>query len=449
MKMTITSRTVFFALSIVLLLPFVLANSPNYDFETVEINDIIAYINQNTNLTRNLNIEQLETIDVEVTLKAAQTIPGGFVDFVRCRSTLEGYEFGTVVDETPVFTVEQGNVYKKTLRLQIPEDIETSEPYTLRVECADPRDREELDFTVFINEIRHFIRIFDVVLNPSNKIQAGKPLFVTVRLENLGQKEQNDIKVVVAIKDLGISSVNFIPELVTKQQEREEQFQFEEESSDQIDLLLRVPEDAPTGDYMVDVEALYNRGHSKVSTKVPLRIEGIEKVPEEEVQTVVNIDATGKQVAQGEEVTYRVMLANLGTKKGVYSVQVDGTSPWSTASVEPGFLTVMPEGTGEMVIRLKANADAEPRDYAFVARVLLGSEVINEITLNARVTGKTLAIVPAAPVTFKTVLIGVFGILVIVLVVLGLAIAFKKSKPEDEQQPSVAEAQTYYYHPKR
>ena len=126
---------------LLLALPFVFAGSPNYDFQTVEINNIIAYIGQSTNLTRNLNIEQLETIDVEITLKAAQNISGGFVDFVSCEARLEGYEFGSIYGRTDVFTVEQGNIYRKTLSLRVPDDIETSDPYTLRIECSDPLDQ--------------------------------------------------------------------------------------------------------------------------------------------------------------------------------------------------------------------------------------------------------------------------------------------------------------------
>lgn len=445
--MEIHAKQFILPLLVVLALPMVFADSQNYNFETVEINDIIAYINQPTNLSRNLNLEQLETITVELTLKASQNISGGFVDFVRCRATLEGYEFGSVSDETPVFTVEQGNVYKKVMNINVPEDIETSEPYTLRLECSDPQDQEQLEFTVFLNEIRHFLRIFDVLLNPSNNIQAGKPLFVTVRLENRGQKEQDDIKVVVSVPELGISSSNFLNELVTVQQERKEQWQFEEESSGQLDLLLRIPEDAPTGDYNVNVEAIYNRGHSRVATKVPLRIEGIEPEVEDKVESIINIDSTVKQVNAGEEAAYRLMIANLGNKKGIYSIQIDGTSPWAMSSAEPGFLTVLPEGTGEALIRVKTTSNAEAGDHFFTARVMLGSEVINEVNLNTRVNQKTF--VSASPITFKSVLIGVFGLLVIVLVILGLVIAFKRSSKQEEEAPALTEGQTYYYHPKK
>ena len=424
------------------------ADSPNYDITQVEINDLLAFSAGSTASLQNLNIELLETIQVELTLTASNNITGGFVDQVRCEASLEGYEFGLVRDITPVFTVEEDNIYKKMLNVQVPDDIEASEPYTIRVECSDTINEESMDFTLFINEIRHYIKIFDVLLNPGSRIQAGKPLFVTVRLENLGQKQEEDIKVKVSIPELGVQSVGFIDELVTKIQEETEEFLFEEESSGDIDLQLRVPEDAKSGDYTLRVDVEYNRGHATLSDTMPLSVVGIEKP--KEVEAILNIDSTSKQASQGEEVTYRLMIANLGAERGLFSVQLDGTSACCTSSVEPSFLTVMPESTGEVLIRVKPSEDAEPRRYVFTASVLLGNELVNQINLNLEVKEKTKAAAPS--VAFKSVLAIIFGILVIVLVVLGLIIAFKKSKEDEEsstaQASPPAEAQTYYYHPK-
>jgi len=422
------------------------ADSPNYDIAQVEVNDLLAFSSSGNVTLQNLNIELLENIQVEITLKASDNITGGFVDQVRCEASLEGYEFGLVRDITPVFTVEEGNTYKKMLNVQVPEDIEASEPYTLRTECSDTINEESIDFTLFINEIRHFIRIFDMLLNPGSTIQAGKPLFVTVRLENLGQKQEDQIKVRVSIPELGVQSVGFIDELVTKIQEETEQFLFEEESSGDIDLQLRVPEDAKSGDYTLRVDVEYNRGHTTVSDTLPLSVVGVEKP--KEVEAVLNIDSTTKQVAQGEEVTYRLMIANLGSERGIFSVQLDGTSSCCTSSVEPGFLTVMPESTGEVLIRVKPNEDAEPRRYVFTASIMLGNQLVNQINLNLEVKEKAKSAAPA--LAFKNVLAVVFGLLVVVLVILGIIIAFKKGREEEEgksETPAV-EAQTYYYRPK-
>lgn len=424
----------------------VLAASPNYDITQVEINDLLAF-SQSANVSlQNLNIELLENVEVELTLRASENISGGFIDQVRCEASIEGYEFGVVRDITPVFTVEQGNTYKKVLSLRIPPDIEASEPYTLRAECSDTINEESMDFTLFINEIRHFLRIFDVLLNPGSRIQAGKPVFVTVRLENFGQEQEEQIKVKVSIPELGIQSSGFIDELVTKIQEETEQFSFEEESSGDLDLLLRIPEDAASGEYTLRVDVEYNRGHSTLTETVPISVVGIEKP--KEVEAILNIDSTSKQAVQGEDVTYRLMIANLGSERGIFSIQLDGTSACCTSSVEPGFLTVMPESTGEVLIRVKPNEDAEPRRYTFTASVMLGNQLVNQLNLNLEVKEGRKAAAPAF--AFKNVLSIIFGILVVALVILGLVIAFRKNKEDEEEktEPAPAEAQTYYYKPR-
>ena len=423
------------------------ADSDHYDFTNVEINDLL-FFDGTTILQQELNLLQEEFLKVKFTLQANETIFGGFVDPVFCSVDLEGYEYGKVSTSIGPFSVEEGKLYQKTLSLQVPEDIDTSESYTIRLECSDQIDQEEIEFTVFLNEVRHNVKIFDTLLNPSNQIGAGKPLFVTVRLENLGEKQEDDIKVTASVKELGISVANYLGELVTLQQEEDEEFLFEEEAQGQIELLLRMPDDAPSGTYTLNIDVEYNRGHSKVSQQLPLTVVGL---PDEtpKVDTVINIDSTSKEVTLGQTVDYKLMIANLGSEKGVYLVQTEGIS-WGSASVNPGFLTVLGESTGEVTISVTPNEGAVAQDYVFVARVLLGNDIVNEITLNTKVKSDEETNAGAA-LTFKMVLGIIFGILVIILVVLGLIIAFKKDDTEDEDapSPSVAQGQTYYYTPKK
>jgi len=421
------------------------ADSINYDFVRIEVNDLEAFQQGSTASISNLNVELLDKLTVEITLQASANISGGFVDDVVCEANIFGYEFGALSGRTPIFTIEQGLVYKKTVTMDVPDDIDASETYTLRVECSDPIDEEQHDFTLFINEIRHYLRIFDIVTSPSNTISAGQPLITRVRLENRGQKQEEDIKVTISIPELGISESNFIDELVTLEQEEREQFLFEEEAQGQIDLLLRIPQDTPTGQYTLQADVVYNRGTKSLSEKRTIFVQGVEK--EKDVETILNIDTTTKQAAVGEAVTYTITIANLGTEKGVYSVSLDGLGTSLEGRVEPGFLTVLPDSTGQVTISVTPTRDAEMRDYAFVANVLLGTEVINQINLRTKVTGVDNEAAEASGSTAKTVLGVVFVILVIVLVVLGLVIAFRRDNGDEESSSDAgagAQAQTYY-----
>jgi uncharacterized membrane protein len=425
-----------FLLLALFIVPVVSASSPNYDIIRVEVNDLDI-----TNIQQ-FDVERDEILDIEVWIAGDANITGGFVDDVRVEVEIIGYEFGVISDITSLFSIDAGVTYKKTLSLHVPDDIDSSEVYTLRVRVSDKLDEEEMTTLLNIDEQRHSLSYFGIILTPTT-VQAGRPVFGKVRLENLGEKEENDIQVTMSIPKLGVSESGFIPELVTQQQEEEEEF-FEQQSSDQIEFLLRIPEDAPSGQYTVQIDALYNRGHSQLSTTRTIMVEALPQ--SREVETIINPETTSKTVQSGEETSYRIMIANLGTEKGVYSVQLDGVQ-WAETSVEPGFLTVMPDSTGELVVFVTPFSDAEQRTYTFNARVMLGTEVLSDVILQAKVEGEDVEPTTTGSATFKTVLAIIFAVLVVVLIILGLVIALRKTSEDDEEAP--AGSQTYYYSPKK
>ncbi len=419
------------------------AAAPDYDILSVEVNDLQVFGGSNT--IPNLDVERGETIEIEVTLQGNATIPGGQVPDVRVEARIVGYEFGTVSDISEIFSVDQGLVYKKKLTLVIPEDIDASELYTLRIEASDSRNEDQVEFTLNIDEQRHSLNIFDIVVNPSTSVMAGQPIFPIVRVENMGELKEDDVRVTVSVPELGIFTSNYIDELITEHQEENEVFRLDEQSSRQLDFLLRIPEDAKTGEYLLKVDVLYNRGHSLLTESRKIFVKGLEQP--KEVDTLINIDSTTKRVNQNEETSYKLMFANMGTEKGLYTIQVDGVAPWGQYRVEPGFITVLADGTAEANIFIRANDNAEPRNYVSVVRVLMGREIVHEFNVNTEVVGVKKETNTAS---LKTVLAVIFVILVIALVVLGLIIAFRKMKEDgngNETMTNVAEGQTYYYYP--
>src|SRR5574341_761734 len=116
------------------------------------------------------------------------------VDDVRVKAEIDGYEYGDIEDRTSLFDIDAGNVYRKTLNLVIPNDIDASETYTLRVEVSDSDNQEEFNVSLNIDEQRHNLGIFDVLVNPS-RVAAGRPLFLNVRIENLGEMKEENVKV--------------------------------------------------------------------------------------------------------------------------------------------------------------------------------------------------------------------------------------------------------------
>ena len=62
----------------------------------------------------------------------------------------------------------------------------------MRIEVSDTLNQEEQNF-VYIDEQRHNIDVFDIVLNPSSTIQAGHFIICLDCFENMGEKKEENI----------------------------------------------------------------------------------------------------------------------------------------------------------------------------------------------------------------------------------------------------------------
>lgn len=441
---------VFLAIvSLVLTSVSVLADSPNYNITKVEVNDVELN-------GRILDIERTDSLTIEVEIEVTTS-----TNDMRVEAEIEGYEFGDIKDKSEIFDAEFGRTYKKTLTLDIPDDLQASEIYTLRIEASDPDNQEVMEIQLNIDEKRHFLRIFDVILRPQGSVESGKPIFTTVRVENLGEKKERDIEVRVSVPQLGIVARDYINELVTEIQEDSITRDNDEESSaSSNELMLRIPDDAKTGVYDLLVEVLYNRGHSKVVQRIPLAVEG-KKVEQTQTPvtetTIVNVDGSSKTIKAGEEVAYKVMFANMDNTQKVYSVEVSGTQLFADTRVDPGFVSVLGGKAGEIYVFLKAKDNAESKRQFFTIRAMSGNNVVKELALTAEVKGKEMA---TSWAWVRNLLYIVFIVLILVLIVMLITWGVRNARESEnyerkeenkplEPSPSVAEGQSYYYYPKQ
>ncbi len=390
-----------------------------------------------------INVERGQDVEVKVMFA-----PEFDYDNVRVKAWIGGYEYDDVKDVSSIFDAEEGVSYKKTLMLKIPEDIEIKDSdnerdtYEIMVEVYNDDDDYEESFILRIKEQRHRLAIQDVILRPGSTVQAGQALFATVRVENLGDKKEEDIRVSVSIPDLGIAQKTYIDELTAHEEDNED----EESSMSSEEIYLRIPADAKTGFYNVKVDVEYSRGYEIVSATGKIYVQGTE-APEQgptETKTVVGTDATTKTVKQGEEVAYKVMIANMGSAPQIYSVEVSGEKLWGSSRVDPAFAKIQNDATGEMYVYIKANADATVGKQMFTVKVKAGDTIVDEKTLTADITAKEAPI--TTPVgSLKNALIIGFGVLVVLLIIIGLIVLFNRMSREEEpgEIPS-SEGQAYY-----
>ena len=408
----------------------------NVDFTKVEVNGVDV-TNGDT-----IYVERGDNVEVRVQLKSSTPYQD-----VNVKAWLGGYEYSDVEDITSMFDIIQGVTYSKFLNIQIPDDIQASETYKLHVQVYNNEDSKELVVPVKlqIQETRHKLDIQDVIIRPGVNVEAGRPIFVSVRLENMGATNEKDIKVSASIPELGISSRDYVDRLVNEQEDISCDNSDCQNSASSNELYLRIPDNAKTGNYNVQVEVTYNRGHSTLTKTEPIFVTGSKAVEQKAAEAVVSIDTTTQTIEQGQEAIYKVMFANLGDTKNVYSVDVTGASSWADVSVEPSFITVDPNTTGEAFVHVKARDNSPAGDHSFNVRVMSNNNVIKETTLTATVSEKQFAFG-----NLRNVLITIGIILIVILIILVIILAVRKtSEGRTGTEQGMIEGQTYYYYPRQ
>ena len=359
----------------------------------------------------------------------------------RVEVELEGWEFGDVRDVEGPFEVEPGVSYKKTLSFVVPEDMPASDDLDLNVEIKDDDDVVLVRYPVRLQEKRHDLNVFDVILNPTNNVLAGQPLFATVRVENLGDNVESSVKVTVSIPELGLEASEFVDQLTTLQDENDN----EDSAGDAAttnDLLLMIPANTAEGDYNVVVTLEYNRGHSLETKKYTMHVKAAvqTQAPTATDTTnnvvttgaVVSVDSQAQKVNQGQGAVYRFSVANLGKSAVSYTLEVTGAQDWANVQVTPSTLVVQSDNTGDALVYV-APKDGVDGLKMLTVKVMSGNKVVSEKTLSLEV-----AKVPAK-LAAKTVFTWIFAVLLAVLAVLVIVVLVKKASGS-----SGTEGQTYY-----
>jgi hypothetical protein len=145
--------------------------------------------------------------------------------------------------------------------------------YKVRVVVTD-RDGQEVieNYNIKMDVSRHDLQVVDAVFTPSRQVQAGQALLTSVRVENYGEKDEEDVKVTVSVPALGISASDYVDEIES------------DDAKETEELYLRVPKCAKPGVYDLTIDVKYNDGFSKTGVKG--QIEVVED-PECNKETVV------------------------------------------------------------------------------------------------------------------------------------------------------------------
>ncbi len=403
-------------------------DSGSYTIEKVKLDS--------TDISNNdvVYVERGTTSTVEVWVKGNAS-----AEDVKIKAWIGGYEYGDIQDTSDLFDVNPGVTYKKTLKLEIPADFEmNNDRDTLHVEVYDSDNSIEYEYYVNINEVRHALNIMDVNVNPGLTVEAGKNVFGTVRVENLGDKIERDIQVQMNIPELGLSTKTFIDRLVDQTTLDENDNDNDKVSASSDELFLKIPANTPAGTYTLNFLVTYNRGHTTEKKTYVLTVTGGSDTGITGSDTLsINVDTTAQTVQPGKGAVFKIMVTNLDNKAMTFTTDVAGVSSWGASRSDPATVTVAPDNSGEMFVYVSANENAQASTNPITLTVKSGNNIIKQIPVTVRVDGSS------GGTTFTSLRSGLeigFIVLLIVLVILGLILAARKLGGKDEEEGG----KTYY-----
>ena len=311
-----------------------------------------------------LDLERDQEIEVRVELTGV-----GNVSDVEIMAFISGYEYNdyeSMSDTTHVFDVEQDVTYVKKLHLRLPSRVE-EDRYLLRIIVSDRAgDALTEDYQLKLDVPRHAMEIRDVIFSPEDYVQAGRALLTTVRVKNIGEKDEDSVKVSVKVPALGISASDYIDEIEAG------------DSTTSEELYMRVPPCSEPGDYTVKVEVEYDEGFEEVSATETITVEEGDAciLPGEEDgepagRTIITVSTEIQDVARGEGgAVYPITLTNDASVTRTYVISVEGTEGWATTRTSPSNVVVLDGGETQTVfVYVSAASDASLGEHMFSVSV--------------------------------------------------------------------------------
>lgn len=328
-------------------------------------------------------------------------------------------------DYTDSFSLDNGDKYTADLAIEAPKRIEEG-VYMLRVEVGNKKDSEVV-FEGFLNikPTRNRVDIKDVIFSPANEVKAGYTLITNVKVKNYGERDEDDVKVSVAIPELGAAAQDsvYISNLDAGDSKTSE------------DLWFRIPKDTQDGNYNVEVTVEYDDGDEETTETYSIAVvDGKEASENSDAgKTIIAVSQEAQNiVAGGDAVVYPITISNSGDASKTYTIAAN-VGDWANVAVNPNMLVLNPEETKIVFVSVAANEDATAGSQVFGVTVSTGDKS-EEITMNANV------LAAKESKSLKNGLEIALIVLVVILIIIALVIGFSRMRKSDDDE----EEQTYY-----
>ncbi len=388
--------------------------------------DVKVEVNDEEMSNTPLTVERGEELEVKVNFEISGDGNGNTVKDdaknIEVEAQLLGYDKKDSEDSAVVKKVTAGTKGTGvTLKLTVPNDFAYKDA-TLRVRVSGGANEADLvvNYKLYVESPSHSVKIADVSFSPSLTVKAGRSLLTTVLVENVGDEDpEEDIKVTVAVPELGLSASEYLDKVAADDKE------------DVDEMFLQIPADTKAGEYTVKVTVQYDDLEESVSETYTLKVVDSEfvKPQQKSGKTVLATGPETQSVAAGKTATYAVALTNDGSAAKAYAVEV-ATGDWATASVSEKLVVLEPGQSKVVYVDLTAAQDATAGEHLASLTVKSGSDVLETVVLKATVAAAEKA--ASNETSLRNGLEIALVVLVVLLVLLGLVIGFSRLRKDDE-----------------
>ncbi|MCG2718551.1 MAG: putative S-layer protein [Nanoarchaeota archaeon] len=275
------------------------------------------------------------------------------------------------------------------LILEIPTDVDMGNKFIVFISVyEDGNDEEQCDWKFEDNldfkRKKHDISIDKIVLSPSTA-KAGETVDVKVDVENVGDRDEEDVYVKVKNGEMDIEVKSELFDIDAYESGDDDEYT--------VTLSFTVPEDAEEGNYDLEIyvydedDENYDSGEEFIT----IFVEGTSTTTTTTTTTgtaTISTEGTPTEIEAGDSFSIPVKLTNTDDEDKTYTVTVSNIGDWATTTSEiEAFLMAGQSSTYYLTIL--PNDDASEGMHSVTVNVKEGTKVIATKTLSMTIPETT------------------------------------------------------------
>jgi len=335
--------------------------------------------------------------------------------------------------------IKGGDNNRMTVTFEVPADLGVDESsYNLYIKAYQKGNEDEICTSRFDSEFSRDISVdredntdrmviadnFQIEPSP---VSCGNDVILTARIVNIGDEDQDKVKVSLFNRELGINLYQVINDM-EQGDEQNAKFSFKipgnaTEKTYKFDLTNKY---SFNDNYNPDEDAAYD--DTSETFPITLSVQGCASPITKNAAITASLETPEENVKAGNEITIKATIRNTGDETTTYIMSLEGNEAFSTLqNINPSTLTLDAGQSKDALITLKLNNDASG-EYTFNIKASFDTKEVSQ-PVSLSVTGKAAGITGSAIIEsikgnwFIWVIVLINIILIIAIIVVAVRIS--------------------------